>query len=98
MPSAVRPRPGRATPRPTTASSLLPGPAFGLRLREANDGRQKLAQTARREGAERVDRDIRVGSRAAEPEIGREEALRTAERRTDDRNLAGQRIQRIGRR
>src|SRR3954447_15151290 len=98
MPSAARPRPGGATPRPTTASSLLPGPVPGLRLWKADDGRQEPAQTPRRQSAERVDRDFRVGSRAAEPEIGHEEALRTAERCTDDRNLAGQRIQCIGRR
>ena len=61
-------------------------------------GRQEPAQTARRQHAERVDRDLRAGSRAAEPEIGREQALRAAEGRADHRDLAEQRIHRIGRR
>src|SRR6185369_5079451 len=73
------------------------GPALGLRLREADNRGEKLAQTARRESAERADRDFRGGGGAAEPEIGREQALRAAECRADHRNLAGQRIHRVSR-
>src|SRR6266851_9571894 len=67
-----------------------------LRRRHTDDRREQLAQDPGCERAQRVDRNLRIGGGAAQPVIGGEETLRTAtQERTDDRNIAEQRIQRI---
>ena len=61
-------------------------------------GWNKPAQEARSERAQRVDRDLRVGGGSGDTVIGGEQALSFAaeQQRADHRDVAEDRVQRIG--
>src|SRR5262249_15361962 len=70
---------------------------LGLRRWKADERREELAQDARGQCAQRVDRHIGVVARSAEPVIRRKHALRAAaEQLSEERDIAEQRIDRIG--
>src|SRR5580704_8153785 len=85
---------GTAMAEPLSDAERLPD-----RRRHAEIGLEQPAQKAGREGAQGIDRYLRIDLRSGDPVIGGEQALpfATEQQRTDNRNDAEDGVQSIGR-